>query len=69
LFSGGAPIKEAHHQKEKNQFGITPTTKLTIGITIFIFNNPLKLKQVYYDSRGKKKVIDVINILCACNLM
>jgi hypothetical protein len=54
LFSGGALIKEAHHQKEKNQFGITPTTKLTIGITIFIFSNPLKLKQVYYDSRGKK---------------
>jgi hypothetical protein len=29
LFSGGAPIKEAHHQKGKNQFGITATTKLT----------------------------------------
>jgi hypothetical protein len=36
LFSGGALIKEAHHQKEKNQFGITPTTKLTIDIPIFI---------------------------------
>jgi hypothetical protein len=29
--------KKNPSQKEKNQFGITPTTKLTIGITIFIF--------------------------------
>jgi hypothetical protein len=36
LFPGGAPIKEGHHQKEKLQFGIAPTTKLTIDITIFI---------------------------------
>jgi len=36
LFSGGAPIKEAHHQKEKNQSGITPTTNLAIDIAIFI---------------------------------
>jgi len=29
------------------------------------FNNPLKLKQAYYGSRGKKGVIDVMNFLCA----
>jgi hypothetical protein len=29
------------------------------------FNIPLKLKQTYYGSRGKKGVIDVMNFLCA----
>ncbi len=28
------------------------------------FNNPLKLKQAYYGSMGKKGVIDVMNFLC-----